>query len=364
MYIEPNTTIKILKDVPLDPTYEHTIFFDYEEQQRDWFSGKAKYVLDRNSYQRVQRGYMRVNIQAENLYDCNYIMFQNTAFGTKWFYAFIKGVEYVNNSVSQIQFQIDVMQTWFFDYELEECFVEREHAATDEIGDNIVPENLELGDETVSNSKQDFDMNDMRLCLLAVSPNVQEGTFTVNNVFMDLAIGFNIPYANPDKAKEAITDVIGEGKEDAIVALYQYPAFLSDFSGFDLRKPPKVETFSVTPNLDSIDGYVPKNKKLFTYPYNFILMSNNVGQTATYRYEDWGTQQARGTFEVTGVFVSSASVIVYPYNYKGVVKNYEHALSLNSFPTCGYSGDTFKRWWVQNRASVVTSGVSSVLSSL
>ena len=146
MYIEPNTVIKILKDCPLDNSYDHTIFFTSASAQVSFFSEHTKYTLDKQSYQRVKRGYMRVSIQAENLYDCNYLMFQNTSFGTKWFYAFIKSVEYVNNVTSEIEFEIDVMQTWLFDYTFKKSFVEREHATNDAIGANTVPERLELGD--------------------------------------------------------------------------------------------------------------------------------------------------------------------------------------------------------------------------
>lgn len=56
---------------------------------------------------------MRVEKKAEDLYDCNYLAFQNTSFGSKWFYAFITSVEYVNNITSEITFEIDVLQTYF-----------------------------------------------------------------------------------------------------------------------------------------------------------------------------------------------------------------------------------------------------------
>ena len=152
-YIEPNSTIKLLTNCPLDNTYDHTIYFTSASAQTSYFESLTKYAYLEYSYVRHNR---TLKVQAPvgaNLYDCNYVMFQNSAFGAKWFYAFIKGVEYVNNGVSQIEFQIDIMQTWLFDYQLEECFVEREHSATDAIGDNIVPENLELGDEVVANNK-------------------------------------------------------------------------------------------------------------------------------------------------------------------------------------------------------------------
>ena len=153
MYIEPNTNIRLLKNVPLDNTYQHTYYFTDKTSQSNHFLGYTKHILTEQTYQRSRLGVSRVGIKAEDLFDCNYMMFQNTNFGSKWFYAFINNVEYVNNTVSEIRFEIDVMQTWFFDYELRDSFVQREHSSTDNIGDNLVPEGLELG-EYVSD---DFD---------------------------------------------------------------------------------------------------------------------------------------------------------------------------------------------------------------
>lgn len=145
MYIEPSTNIRILKSVPLDNTYKHTLYFANVSTQTNFFLDKTKHNLTQQTYQRKEAGVARVGINAESLYDCNYMMFQNTHFGTKWFYAFITGVEYINNVVSEITFEIDVMQTWYFDYKLQHCYVEREHTLTDNIGDNLVTEPVDLG---------------------------------------------------------------------------------------------------------------------------------------------------------------------------------------------------------------------------
>lgn len=152
MLIEPNTNIKLLKNVPLDNTYRHTLYFPRTEAgkiaQTNTFMSYLKspaHNLTNLTYQRVNRGVARVGLKAEDIYDCNYMMFQNTNFGNKWFYAFITSVEYINNTVSEIAFEIDVMQTWYFDYELKECFVEREHCVYDEVGSSLTEEPVDLG---------------------------------------------------------------------------------------------------------------------------------------------------------------------------------------------------------------------------
>ena len=57
----------------------------------------------------------------------------------------------------------------------------------------------------------------------------------------------------------------------------------------DVNKKDWVNTFGVddTENYKptKLDGYTPKNKKLLTYPYCYMLLTNNSGGSAVYKYE-------------------------------------------------------------------------------
>ena len=80
MYIEPNSIITIYHNVPLDNTYNHTLYFNSLAEQNTYFHANQaiiKYNLTAQSYQRVVKGSMRVAVKADNLYDCNYLSFQN-----------------------------------------------------------------------------------------------------------------------------------------------------------------------------------------------------------------------------------------------------------------------------------------------
>lgn len=151
MYIEPQTNIKLLSNVPIDNTYEHTLYFSTAQSQAAYFMTKAKYNLSAYTYQRVTRGVCRVGIVADSLYDCNYMMFQNAAFGNKWFYAFITSIDYVNNVTSELHYEIDVMQTWLLQIKRNESFIDREHTPTDEIGEHIEPEPVDPGEYVYNN---------------------------------------------------------------------------------------------------------------------------------------------------------------------------------------------------------------------
>lgn len=58
------------------------------------------------------------------------MMYQNTHYSNKWFYAFILGMEYVNDNMTRIVITTDPFQTWQFDITFMQSFVEREMIAT------------------------------------------------------------------------------------------------------------------------------------------------------------------------------------------------------------------------------------------
>lgn len=150
MYIEPNSTIYLLRNVPLDNTYTDTMWFENASSQWTHFKTRVDtdggLVFERNTYQRVNRNSCRLQVNADAIYNYNYMMFRNTNYGNKWFYAFITSIDWINNETAQINYEIDVMQTWAFDYILGQCLVEREHSATDEAGDNLQPEPFDFGE--------------------------------------------------------------------------------------------------------------------------------------------------------------------------------------------------------------------------
>jgi hypothetical protein len=106
MYIAPNSTIILLHNCPLDKTYDHTLTFTSALAQQNYFKSLAKYTFNDQSYTRYQRGVLTIQKKAEDLYDCNYLMFQNTSFGNKWFYAFVTAIDYVNNVTSRVSLRL------------------------------------------------------------------------------------------------------------------------------------------------------------------------------------------------------------------------------------------------------------------
>ena len=368
MYIAPNSIIKILKDVPLDPTFDHTIYFETAEAQRTYFSSKTKYTLTNQMYQRFQRGYMRVEIQAENLYDCNYIMYQNTSFGSRWFYAFITKVEYINNAVAQINFMLDPMQTWFFDYQLQQSFVEREHSSTDVVGENLLPETVPISEYIIENTtglEYVQELDNVSICIATTFEIGHNGeipffTDTGGGIYHKIYSGCDyIIYPNTNagaaQAVRFLEDAALLFKQDGIVNVFYIPTYFVGEKGTDLVT--KVIRKTDLPKVQSgaLSGYTPRNKKLYTYPYNFLYVTNFQGEAATYQYEFFSTSTPN--FSIYGDMTAVPTCYLVPENYKGVTYNWDEGLTLSGWVICSYTTDVFKAWLAQTAAKVAGLGL-------
>ena len=360
--IVPNSDIKLLANVPLDNTYEHTIYFSTSSDQYNYFSSKAVLSLTAQSYQRVNKGTLRVSGAAESFYNCNYLMFRNSGFSnSRWFYAFITKIEYINNNVMEITYELDVMQTWAFNYSLQHCFVEREHTATDNLFENTVAENLDLGSDYIINGSSFVNMNSMKIAALCVDSQAQaiQGSL-YGNTYSPLIIKDDMLLTS--SGMPYIDNQLSQIGERNIVALYEYPSFLTENIGGTIITGGFIEN-SISLNT-TINGYTPRNKKLFSYPYNFIQINNNCGQTADYKWEYFAYPENSVTFHTTGTHVTSPAVICYPLLYRGLTNAVNDGIMYTNFPTCPIRADSFQTWWAQNKNSFVTSAITSSISAI
>lgn len=370
MYITPDGIIKVLKGVPLDNTYEHTIYFYGDsagkQAQYNYFNSKTKYTFPAQSYSRVNRGFVKVDRNAEDMYDCNYMMFRNVSFGDKWFYAFITSIDYISNQTARINYEIDVMQTWLngYDFRFEECFVDRAHTPTDFMFEHVVPEDFNIGGEYVVDRYDVFDMSEMKIYMFVSEyfvgddsdphfrpPDVSWINKTPNGLGAYL-------YDNTQAGLTSMETMIGNfvryGHEQSIVSIQLVP---TKFNGITWASP-RSYTQRITPPTTSttLGGttFVPKNKKLYTYPYNKLVVSCHDGTPKDYKWELWGNGTAgglpnRGTFFIEGNAGMKPSVLCYPGgSYRNIALNIDDGVVFDQFPLGSWVGDAYKAYWAQN----------------
>lgn len=380
-YIAPNSTIMICRDVPLSPDYIHTVDFANSTLQSAYFTTKAKFKLDKYTYQR-KNGVLTVALSTEQLYDCNYIAYKNTSFENKWFYGFIRNIEYVSNDVTNIYFVEDVLQTWMFDYKLNPCFVVREHTLDDTIGSNIQPENLELGPYIYEESTY-FDcaprgnlayiiaagakVDDQGLGKISAAPYEGSNEFNkFQTVYEGLCLNIasektynGIKYTAPQVADIYVDAINSAGLSDSIVAVVCVPY---NFIQLALATQGHIGSyhFSEAKPYKTIAGYTPKNNKLFTSPYKYLEVNNHEGQSNSYEYELFSGNNFN--FVVNFALQVNFAVILNSLNYKNQSVS-DESLTVCNFPQCSYITDTYKTWYAQNQVRYKTAIAKSAINT-
>lgn len=366
MYISPDTTVVLLRDCPLDNTYDHTIYFSNATDQYNYFYSLRKYTLLDQAYTRVKRGYINVDKKSDDLYDCNYMMFQNKAYGNKWFYAFIKSVEYVNNEVCRVEFEIDEMQTWHFDYQLKECFVEREHSATDVIGENLVPEGLEQGEYVQNGGAVNLleGMIPSKKSILVVTTfnnddalSISHGRY-IGGVYSGLNV---IEFTSESEVNSFLTRVVEKNKLDGVIGVYMSPVTIGSVPADN----PSSSVSVFEKHYSSLDGYKPRNKKLYTYPYNLLHVATDTG-SSDFRYEFFTAPSENVcSFKVLITPIPTPTFIVAPIGYMGEDDaNMEYRIPVTDYPQCAWVNDTYAAWYAQNTGALYAKAASTAVNTV
>lgn len=363
MYIEPRTNIRLLTGVPLDESFEHTINFTNKQVQADYFASKTKYLMTDSTYQRVNRGRARVPYPAEGLYNCNYMMFQNSAYGTKWFYAFITGVEYVNDATTEITFEIDPIQSYCFDWHLKQCMVERQHVTNDAIGANLMAEDVDIGDYVCSDYQETTAYH--RMVLIVASGSDDEGHPVQGGVLSGMYCGVDYHpfYIQKEDgtwddnavamANSYITALVNQGKGDDIISVFMMPLAFAQNLATDWKEEPVKQThLFVMDNPYQLDGYVPKNNKLYTFPYNALKVDTGEN-SKIYKFEFFrniydSDYDDSYQFEVWSQLTCAPSMLLIPHRYKGVLNNFGEAMSCDGYGQCAFTIDGYRAWLAQN----------------
>lgn len=324
----PDSEIYLLKDIPFSPDYRNTGLFPSKQVQEAQFKAKAFFHADSCTYVR-ENGTFKLEIPIATAYQCNYIMYRNTNFYNKWFYAFCTGVSYVNNTTSQFSFQLDIMQTWLFDYTLKQCFIERAHMGSDDYGENIVPEGLETGELLYAYSYK-LPATYGKIYVAATfdkNLNNYNGGM-VNNVYTGLCIN---EFSSASAATDFINRATNANKLNGIVAIFQAINYNS------------VTTLTINQNRSALfEGYVPKNNKLYSYPYSFLQVLGNDGGNAIFRWEYFSTFGS-GAFRINTSPSISSQMLITPTNYKGKSGyNPAERMIIENVMLCSWNGDTFK----------------------
>ena len=388
--IAPQTDVYLLK-VPLEIDNTNQLTFANKDAQYNYFNSLPKIAVDNFTYQRKD-GTIRFGANFDEIMQYNYVMYRNDAYSNKWFYAYISAMEYLNDNVTAISIATDVWQTWQFDLSYKRTFVEREHVNDDTIGANTIDEGLELGDyvinssQTVKPNKVVYDYDNVLITGLkypivfqvtelaggvGIASSMFDGAY--NGVFSGL---YYFAVTSYTAARDIINRYDNAGKGDSIISLFLAPIEFLDGAkkygelGYNLYIPqdngrPTTLLDTLTINRPStLNGYTPKNNKMFVYPFSYVYATNNTGIDATFRYEDFANASPK--FYMAGALGQGCTVRLCPVSYKSYTTNaevFEYGLTGAKYPICAWASDYYTNWVTQNAVNMGLSTASGLISA-
>lgn len=139
------SNVILCQNIKLDNTYKNVL--DYNEEEMKELINDNK-VVEGNNYTfiREEKNVIQVGFSYATICNCNYLAFQNKDYNNRWFYGFIKDIQYVGEKCCNVVYDIDVWSTFYNSLNLVNCFVEREHVNDDTIGANTIDEGLSTGE--------------------------------------------------------------------------------------------------------------------------------------------------------------------------------------------------------------------------
>lgn len=371
--IEPNTEIYLIKS-PIELDNDNQLNFASATDQYNYFSNLPKVTIQNATFQRKD-GYIRWPASMESVITYNYCMYRNKSYGNKWFYAFITDIQWLSNDSCGITIKTDVWQTWQFDITFRKCFVEREHVSDDTFGLHTIPEGLEYGEYIVNSATDLGSSYNFSNCYLVVQVSdlcdamwSSYGAYArvyngIPNGCWYLAIYGTTTNELYQNFRNFVRSYDSENKSEAIVSMFLAPkALLSvndtplSFStsyGFDCYAIQSSESFNTLNTFSlsrqtSLNGYVPKNRKMLCSPYNYLMISNNGGTDVSYAWEEFSTSNAN--FTERGVVTQGCDIKITPSNYKNtdLAGGYDWSVSRQKFPSVSWNSNFYLNWVAVN----------------
>lgn len=384
-----NSKILLVKNIHIDRQYINVLSYS-EAQMLELCQANLVAQADNYSFLRPMGSIMAGFTYAQCL-QANYIAFQNPDYSNKWFFAWIDEVIYKGDKNTEITFTVDAWSTWFDKWQKKTCYITRQHVNDDTVGLHTVPENLDIGQIIADRTDVINELGSESYYYIVIGSNynpsdetryagvgmyaeypqgcmwfawlVNRNNYaeTINNISQwiynitvqkhanDIQLMFALPYQ--------AFNLIGDIDETTHLVINGKGRKLDDL----ITKSKSVyRTFT---------DFVPKNGKMYVYPYSFMRITNNLGSYNDYKIEDFNETDIDGnitdnmTFNVIGVPCLGYSGKIRPKYYQGIVNNEDESLQLGKYPTLSWSVDAFTNWLTQNAVNLTVGAISNMVGS-
>lgn len=371
---QPLSKFYLIKDVDIDVSYTHQYYFDTIQEQYNFFTNKVFKTVTEGTYQRKNSNVLAVPFQADEIRECKYLMWQNPNYSDKWYYAFVTHIDYANPNMSRIGYVLDVYQTYLFDMNWKQSYIERKHDKRYENGlpvVNMEEEGLDYGNTYVTLKKTNLiQIPDVSFLILGFTEDISQigpggpvirgiptqlnyyilpiylgypqKNFLLNNVSYTLtsAVSFLYACANDPELVGKLVSVfitpfltlgdlgytIGDSNITLTSANLEVKSVETDRATYHLTKATDSATLQVYELSDTRTVYEDfpnyDESKLLMYPYSFTELTTERGDTYIIRNEQLITRNGPITIGVFGTINHNNRISYIVKNYLSSTRPY------------------------------------------
>lgn len=394
--IVPDSTITLLFNVPLNNKYDNTYYFtSINEQANFFFSNFSKQTFTQQSYQRKNRGWLRLSARYRDVYNANYMYFMNNfrsatthvsqmTYEQKQFYAFINQVNYINDMTVEIQYEIDVIQSYMFNWTLPQCMVDRETVDYDSLYSNYIDEGIPVSDYANSDAwpieftaeidgvSRTYPLGRMKYVVAATCDYQYQDTsdgVPITSNLKGAVCGCKFHQFADASSCIAWLDAMPGEKYAAVLGIYLVPEVISLSSNayntlyYNLQY---VQYWYY----DYHTSFTPKNKKMYHSPYCSLVIQNSEGTSMAFDpTQFWGSASFTLHFSpvlpITGYLSADYyKVKIMTQGQRGTNSPFLYSLPLPSLPTFTWANDTYKAWLALNSGYMQTAKTVAIIDTV
>lgn len=325
---EPKGTILLYSDVIINNTYDHSIDFKNADEQYSYWRSFLFRSLEFYTYIRANREYISVEIPLKDIDKVNYLSFVSEDDGRRY-YAFVTDKQYVNPETTNIFFEVDVLQTFMFDYQWRESYIARGHVDRwTKDGKpifSLTNEDLNYGEEyqveTAFRIEQDAQTQWLLVTMTEYTPIMQNGFSTqasktkpVPSTFASLLVPVDSVVVTCENGFDGLSSSTGSNPfDDNAFITYGYSALITGMLNGaigDYVKTISLLTYNPFVMGKTDDGYVVLNP-LAEYGFVSLKLTDDYGATPFVVIKSAPEEFFAGTLAVTdwknGVDIPSES---------------------------------------------------------
>lgn len=332
------SSVKFYEGIPWQNDYESTRWFKKKSDQRAYFDKlEPVHTMKHVKTIRENDGHrIGIDKSLDELRTINYVEFENDGKETKTFYAFITGLEYESKNTTWATIEIDVLQTWMFDFDFQPSYIVREHQKLWDDDGNPVrytqDEGLDYGHAYDNVAIDHVIVSDYKWLVIISKEKLHKGDVVATDIGVPQPLSYYlVPFAGFDSSvtfgsdadaisspKKVLTDLydMKEAQEN-IVSIYLTENIGIDFSVKDsdpdaperIEFPSTVDAEVVTPgaeasmiyvesagSFEATERTVTKDKykafndttepRLMFYPYAVTVIDDLKGNRMEVKHED------------------------------------------------------------------------------